>query len=236
MKKILPFIAFALVGMAYPNTSFGVIVLESVQWNPPVGTPPVSSGSGTWLGGETVNLSTTAANNAGTVFNWNWSTMPFAAGYSLTATNNTGVAIGVGANSTATQTVTFSSSINAPYLFFNFIDPNTSFNFGSYNWTFLAGNKASRSGNSVISTGLNEPDAGFLVLINESFGPGTPLSFGYTLSGASPSSSAGFTVATPVSTPVPEPGTWAAAALLVGAAGYVRWRKRRSSEESSPLA
>ena len=25
---------------------------------------------------------------------------------------------------------------------------------------------------------------------------------------------------------IPEPGTWAAAALLVGAAGYVRWRKR----------
>ncbi|MBU3664260.1 MAG: choice-of-anchor D domain-containing protein [Chthoniobacterales bacterium] len=27
---------------------------------------------------------------------------------------------------------------------------------------------------------------------------------------------------------VPEPGTWAAAALMVGAAGYVRWRKRNS--------
>lgn len=26
---------------------------------------------------------------------------------------------------------------------------------------------------------------------------------------------------------IPEPGTWAAAALLVGAAGYVRWRNRR---------
>lgn len=25
---------------------------------------------------------------------------------------------------------------------------------------------------------------------------------------------------------VPEPGTWAAAALLAGTAGYVRWRKR----------
>jgi hypothetical protein len=25
---------------------------------------------------------------------------------------------------------------------------------------------------------------------------------------------------------VPEPGTWAAAALLIGTAGYVRWRKR----------
>ena len=27
---------------------------------------------------------------------------------------------------------------------------------------------------------------------------------------------------------IPEPGTWAAAALLVGAAGYVRWRKRQT--------
>ena len=29
--------------------------------------------------------------------------------------------------------------------------------------------------------------------------------------------------------PVPEPGTWAAAALLLGAAGYVRWRRRKVS-------
>jgi hypothetical protein len=30
--------------------------------------------------------------------------------------------------------------------------------------------------------------------------------------------------------PVPEPGTWAAAALLAGAAGYVRWRRRKEVE------
>ena len=30
----------------------------------------------------------------------------------------------------------------------------------------------------------------------------------------------------PLTAPVPEPGTWAAAALLLGAAGYVRRRKR----------
>ena len=28
-------------------------------------------------------------------------------------------------------------------------------------------------------------------------------------------------------TPVPEPGTWAAAALLAGVAGYIHWRRRR---------
>jgi len=30
--------------------------------------------------------------------------------------------------------------------------------------------------------------------------------------------------------PIPEPGTWAAAALLAGAAGYVRWRRRKQAE------
>ena len=67
MKKILSLLALALVGIGQTSTSHGVILLESVVWNPPVGTPPVSSGSGTWLNGETVTLSTTAANNAGTV-------------------------------------------------------------------------------------------------------------------------------------------------------------------------
>ena len=28
-------------------------------------------------------------------------------------------------------------------------------------------------------------------------------------------------------TPIPEPGTWAAAALLAGGAAFMRWRKRK---------
>jgi hypothetical protein len=36
--------------------------------------------------------------------------------------------------------------------------------------------------------------------------------------------------------PVPEPGTWAAAALLVAAAGYVRWRRRARSRCGESLA
>lgn len=43
----------------------------------------------------------------------------------------------------------------------------------------------------------------------------------------------GFRVASvasePGPAPIPEPGTWAAAALLAGAAGYVRWRRRRAA-------
>ncbi|MFM8886767.1 MAG: SUMF1/EgtB/PvdO family nonheme iron enzyme, partial [Chthoniobacterales bacterium] len=39
----------------------------------------------------------------------------------------------------------------------------------------------------------------------------------------------GFRVASVEAAPIPEPGTWAAAVLLAGAAGYSRWRKRKVS-------
>jgi autotransporter-associated beta strand protein len=35
------------------------------------------------------------------------------------------------------------------------------------------------------------------------------------------------------SEPIPEPGTWAAAALLAGAAGYVRWRRRKEQTKDA---
>ena len=38
----------------------------------------------------------------------------------------------------------------------------------------------------------------------------------------------GFRVASADAAPIPEPGTWAAAVLLAGAAGYTRWRRRRA--------
>lgn len=39
----------------------------------------------------------------------------------------------------------------------------------------------------------------------------------------------GFRLATSTAEPIPEPGTWAAAALLAGGAAIVRWRRRRIS-------
>jgi hypothetical protein len=37
-----------------------------------------------------------------------------------------------------------------------------------------------------------------------------------------------FTAAAAPGAPVPEPGTWAAAALLAGGAAFMRWRRRVS--------
>ena len=37
-------------------------------------------------------------------------------------------------------------------------------------------------------------------------------------------------------TPVPEPGTWATAGLLVAAAGYIRWRRSRSAKQDEAPA
>ena len=42
--------------------------------------------------------------------------------------------------------------------------------------------------------------------------------------------------ATSASAPVPEPGTWAAAALLAGGAAFMRWRKRRTVVDASAQA
>jgi MYXO-CTERM domain-containing protein len=61
--------------------------------------------------------------------------------------------------------------------------------------------------------------------------PETPLqsSFRTSVSADTQTSTIGFRVASVEEgpTPIPEPGTWAAAVLLVGAAGYSRWRRRR---------
>jgi sulfatase modifying factor 1 len=49
--------------------------------------------------------------------------------------------------------------------------------------------------------------------------------------GASSSSDRiGFRLASPVATPIPEPGTWAAMAIFAGGAAYAGWRRRKSAK------
>ena len=43
-------------------------------------------------------------------------------------------------------------------------------------------------------------------------------------------SSVGFRLASPVATPIPEPGTWAAMAIFAGGAAYAGWRRRKSAK------
>ena len=208
-----------LVAVSFAKAQTSLI---SAQWTPP-GSVPTTSGSGTLLIGNTIGLTTAAIGNAGAVFNWDWSALPFANGLTLNNTTNSGIAIAVGGNSTATQTLTFSSAISSPYLWFNYIDQNTSFSFGSYDWTLLSANGAARSGNSVnvTASASNLADSGFLVRINQDFGPSSSLTFNYI--STSLASTSGFTVAT-----VPEPS--ALSLLAVGLGGLVLLRQGRKKD------
>lgn len=216
MKK-LPILLVALVTVAIQSSSYGALILDSVNWTT-AGRPA----SGVFLGTNNITLSTAATGNAGQLFTFDWGGMPFAAGYSTTSTS--AVAIGY-TTGPSTTTVSFSQPISSLALWFNFIDSGTTFNFTGLNWSFVAGQNAFQSGNTVVSTGLNSPNDGFLINIDGSFGPSAPLSFSVEKTGGG--DTAGFTLSgTAPPLVVPEPGTWAAAALLVGGAAFIRWRKR----------
>jgi len=196
-------------------------IVTSVDWVQQA-VAPTSLIGGPWGFGSTVTGTTGAYANAGTVFVANWGGLPFSAGYSTTVNN--GVSLG-GNNATTPQTISFSGPVSSLYLFFNYTDPNSVFSFGSYNWTLVGASKAQRVGNTVVvaSDAGNSNQDGFLVNINENFGVGNPLTFNY-YDPAPAGDSVAFTLGQ--GEPVPEPGTWAAAALLAGGAVFTRWRKR----------
>ncbi len=194
--KLLASLAIAGPAFATP------IQLESVNWLPS-NTIPTSGLSGTWYYGAVAG-STSAVFNAGSTFGQDWGSVGFTSGYSTSA--NISNVLAAAGSSSAAQTFAFSQTVSMVYVFVNFFDANTSFDFGSYDWTLLASNYATRSGNSVIAAGVgsDRADAGFLVRINQSFGPGTNLSFLYVNNNGA-GESVGFTLAAPA---VPEPSTY----------------------------
>lgn len=223
MKNNTFFVALALLGLFVAN-SRAVIVLQSVDWNSSVG----SSLSGTWSFGSLTGTTGTGVTGAGAVLNVGWGGMPYGVGY--TTSINEGVVLAAANNSTATQSFSFSSNVSSIYLFFAWVDNGTSFDFGSYNWTLVGANSAYRSGGSVVISGSSDQQTnGFLINVNETFGPGNDFVFNFinpTFTGTGGGHTVGFNLAQGAPQAVPEPGTWVAAALLVGAAGYVRWRRR----------
>lgn len=227
MKKILPLIVLTYLAFGTHQSAHSAILLNSVDWA--TGGHPAY---GTFEGSNNITFSTPTILNAGTLFNFDWGSMPFASSYTTSTTSS--VAIGY-TTGTSTTSVTFSQSISNLSLWFNFIDPGTTFNFGALNWTFVAGQNASRVGNTVVSTGTNSQNDGFLINVAGAFGASTPLSF--TINKTGGGDTAGFTLSAPAPTnPVPEPGQVAASILLLsGIGGYALLTRRKSIKESTPL-
>lgn len=134
------------------------------------------------------------------MFTENFGNYAFAQGYSTSV--NKVVAIATAPNTNSTQTFTFSSPVSSPYLFFNYTDTNTAFDFGNTNWSLVGATYATQSNNMVVisDTANNGGGSGFLVQINGNFGPGTNLVFGfidYNLTNNFGGNSVGFTIAQP---------------------------------------
>lgn len=175
--------------------------LESVVWtqNNPI---PTSTVGGTWsYGTVAVVTGTTTQDNAGDVFNQNWSFLSFASGFTLSSNSTT--VLGAAPNDVAGQTITFGSVVTNPYLFFNYTDANTLiYLFGLY-WTLISSNNVTVNGDSIYPSITGDQNSGFIVQILGSFGPNQNLGFSYNNFSSVPST-VGFTIGTPV----PEPSTY----------------------------
>jgi len=205
----------------FANDARAGVVLTSVDWTQMAPEPTASIG-GTWSFGSVIGT-TGAFANAGKVFPATWGNLPFSAGYSTTI--NEGISLGVNANATQKQTFSFSGPISSVFLFFNYTDANTSFNFGTYNWYLVGANNAHRSGNTVVidSTSNSEND-GFLINIVETFDSNRNLEFDFVNNTGAVQSVAFNLGQGPA---VPEPSSFAIALAGVAFGGFSKWRRRK---------
>lgn len=224
MKKFTSLLAVGIAAISLQSAIHGAILLESANW-----TSSGRPASGT-LGANNITFNTAAFGNAGALFTFDWGSMPFAASY--TTTSDSAVAIGY-TTGISNQTITFSQPISGLSLWFNYIDPGTVFDFTGLNWTFVAGNQAARSGNTVVSTGGDRPDEGFLINVAGLFGSSSPLVF--TINEPGSGNTAGFTIGSIAPTGVPEPGQVAASLLLLGGIGGYIFLKRRKAAKAAAL-
>ena len=200
-----------------PLTASAVVQLDSVNWTGTVSSRS-SSISGSWIYGN-VGISTFSGANAGAVFSYNIADSGLTTGYQFSV--NEFVALGVRSNWTTTQTITFAQQVVNPFVFVNYVDWDTSFNFGSNNFTLLGSHNVTRNGQSiVVSSGVLDADTdGFLVRFNGTFGPSVALAFN-TTSTRSSTQSFGLQVA------VPEPSTYGLALGGLALAVAVAARRR----------
>jgi hypothetical protein len=137
-----------------------------------------------------------AAANAGVVFATDYILGPGTNNFMRTSP--TSVAVAASASSSELISLTFTQPLQNPYLFFSFIDPNTSFTFNQP-YTLAQAFNASSTGSTVTSSGMNTQNDGFVVQL---LGTHSSLGFNYNNS-ASFANSVALTVGTPVPGPLP---------------------------------
>jgi hypothetical protein len=168
----------------------------------------------------TLNVAGNSVWNAGANYNWQLYDTALGAGSGWDLVNATGTldlsALTVGSefNINLWSLSAIAHDANGNALNFN---PNQ-----SYTWTILtaAGGISGFTGSSQfdINIGAFNGTGGFANALN-----GGSFSIAQSLDGKD--LNLVFTAAG--GAPIPEPGTWAAAALLVGGAAFMRWRKRK---------
>ena len=212
------------------------LVLPSVDWEQ---REPVPTGflDGAWALGDIEGLTVPIlpSGQSGAVVSIDWGALAFTAGYGTSV--HEGVILSGPGNAESNQTFRFLQTIAPPtsvYLFFSYLTPSMRIRIPNSwdSWTLLGASNAtyvtdqSSQFMEATSSATHSANDGFLIRIDgETFQYSLPLDF-QIFTGSMGDATAAFTMAYGGAA-IPEPGTWAAAALLAGGAALMRWRKRK---------
>jgi hypothetical protein len=180
-------------------------VISAVQ----TGSSPPCSASPATL---SINVGSGVGENAGVVFLYD--IIDGFATNNFTRTSVSSVGIGSPANTSTLFFLNFSQPIQDPYLFFTYLDPNTSFTF-SQPFALAQANNANVAGQTVTENGAtNSQNSGFVIGM---LGAYSTLSFSYNNNNATFATSVAFTAGgTPVPGPLP----------LLGAGGMFAFSRK----------
>ncbi len=223
MRKAMSTLLLAVASGLVPTVGTAGVV-DTVNWAPDASEDGTSAG--TLAGGTIAVTDTTSVGgpiNAGEVFGGReWSMgLGTAAAAPDGTTFDTGASLGEFAGTPQVQTLTLSQNVVNPILFFNFDDPQVTYNFGALALTVLASNNAQFNGGSVSFLGsANTVNDGFAVQVTGTFGPNNSISF-QAISTVDATQTVTIGIAS-----VPEPSSFVLAGTAV-VMGLGVWTKRR---------
>lgn len=221
----LPLVA-GLAGLGAFTPARALTTVCTADWQAPsvsagqTKTATILAGSTGCPSSVTASITVGSGANAGTVNGGDAITGQLTSGLSSTSTSS--VDLGVQATNPTNEplTLTFSQSVSNPYLFFAYLDANTSFTFTDA-FELVSSNNALASGNTISGTGgTNSKNDGFVVRMLGAF---TTINFAYNNTSGSVQSVAFTTgVAAPSPGPLPLLGAGVAFSLSRGLRRRIR--------------